>query len=66
MSLVGRLVLIEFDTARWPIARATYTYEGSDAEAYWVRRADGVQRRFLREDVVSITPTETDVVEEDH
>lgn len=62
-DLVGKKVLVEFDTSRWPIARATYTYEGADAEAYWLRRADGVQRRMLRSDVVGISLAETDVDE---
>jgi hypothetical protein len=66
MSLVGKKVLVEFDTTRWPIAKATYTYEGRDTEGYWVRRKDGVQRYFRREDVLSITPVEEDVDEQPH
>ena len=68
MSLVGKKVLVEFNTATWPIAKATYTYEGRDEAGYWVRRKDGVQRYFQREDIISITPVveEDDVPEADH
>lgn len=59
----GTKVLVEFDTNRWPIAKATYVYEGHDGAGYWVRRQDGVQRYFLREDVVAITPVVEDVAE---
>lgn len=65
-DLVGKKVLIEFDTNHWPIARATYTYEGSDADGYWVRRADGRQRHFPRSLVVSITPVTESVEEPPH
>lgn len=68
-SLVGKKVLVEFDTNRWPIHKATYIYEGHDTQAYWLRRADGVQRRMLREDVVSVTlvePGGEDVAEAPH
>lgn len=54
-DLVGKRVLVEFDTSRWPVHKATYIYEGHDAKGYWVRRKDGVQRYFLREDIASIT-----------
>lgn len=54
-DLVGKLVELEFNTARWPIHKATYTYEGHDEKGYWVRRKDGVQRYFEREDVVGIS-----------
>lgn len=63
MSLVGKKVLIKFNPASWPIAQATYTYEGHDAGGYWVRRSDGVQRYFQREDVVEIIPVEEEVGE---
>jgi hypothetical protein len=58
MSLVGKKVLVEFNTATWPIHKATYTYEGRDETGYWLRRQDGVQRFFERGDIVSITPVE--------
>jgi hypothetical protein len=59
----GTKVLVEFNTAHWPIHKATYTYEGHDDEGWWFRRKDGVQRRFSREDVVSVTAVEEDVPE---
>lgn len=58
-------MLVEFDTSRWPVHKATYVYEGHDAEGWWVRRPDGVQRYFLREDIVSMTPVEPDVTVEE-
>jgi len=58
MSLVGKKVLVEFDSSRWPVHKATYTYEGRDETGYWLRRKDGVQRFFERADIVSITQVE--------
>lgn len=54
----GTKVEVEFNTDRWPIHKATYTYEGHDERGWWVRRKDGVQRYFEREDVVSVTPVD--------
>lgn len=66
-DLKGKKVVLEFNTARWPIHKATYTYEGHDENGYWVRRKDGVQRYFEREDVVSITLAENqDIPEAPH
>ncbi len=65
MSLVGKKVLVEFNTATWPIHKATYTYEGRDETGYWLRRKDGVQRFFERGDIVSITPVEEDAEDVD-
>lgn len=62
----GTKVLVEFNTEHWPIAKATYTYEGHDDSGWWVRRQDGTQRYFLREDVVALTPVEEDTPEEPH
>lgn len=63
----GIKVLVEFNTTTWPIASATYTYEGHDETGWWVRRADGVQRHFEYGDVVAINPVpeEEEVPEED-
>lgn len=54
-SLVGKLVVVEFNTSRWPIHKATYVYEGHDEKGYWVRRKDGVQRYFERADIIGIS-----------
>lgn len=54
-SLVGKRVLVEFDTNRWPIHKATYIFEGQDQDGYWLRRKDGTQRYFLRADIASIS-----------
>lgn len=59
----GTKVLVKFDPLRWPIHQATYTYEGHDENGWWVRRKDGVQRYFLREDVVEVLPVVEDVPE---
>lgn len=61
----GTKVLVEFDTSRWPVHKATYVYEGHDESGWWVRRPDGVQRYFLREDIVGMTPVEPEVVMEE-
>lgn len=66
MPLVGKKVLVTFNTKSWPIASATYTYEGHDEKGHWVRRADGTQRHLLYPDVVSVTVTEADVEETPH
>jgi hypothetical protein len=58
VSLVGKKVLVEFDSSRWPVHKATYTYEGYDETGHWMRRKDGVQRHFEFGDVVAITPVE--------
>lgn len=65
-DLVGKKVLVEFNTHRWPIHKATYTYEGSDANGYFLRRKDGVQRYFDRQDIVGFSLAETDVDETPH
>lgn len=61
--MIGKKVLVEFNTETWPIAKATYTYEGHDEGGYYLRRKDGVQRYIKRENVVGITEVETDVAE---
>jgi hypothetical protein len=60
----GVKVLVEFNTAHWPIHKATYIYEGRDETGWWVRRKDGVQRYFAREDVVAITPVADEEIPE--
>jgi hypothetical protein len=54
-GLVGKRVVIEFNTSRWPVHKATYIYMGCDDKGYWVLRKDGVQRYFERADVVGIS-----------
>lgn len=62
----GTKVLVTFNPHTWPIHSATYTYEGHDDAGWWVRRADGVQRYFGRNDVVAIEPVAEDVEEAPH
>lgn len=63
MSLVGKKVKVSFDTGRWPIASATYVYEGQDETGYWLRRKDGVQRHMEFADVIGIEPVDEDIAE---
>lgn len=60
-SLVGKKVIVEF--VNWPIASASYTYEGFSEGGYWLRRSDGVQRHILKEYVTDIRPVADDVPE---
>lgn len=60
-SLVGKKVRVEF--VDWPIASATYTYEGHDADGHWVRRSDGTQRHLLYRFVTGITVIEDPEIE---
>lgn len=64
--MIGKLVRVEFNTARWPVHFGTYTYEGHDEKGYWLRRKDGVQRFFEREDIVEITVVDEELPQEDY
>lgn len=64
MSLVGKKVKVSFDTSKWPIASATYTYEGHNEQGHFVRRADGVQRIFADDVVVGVEVVEEDISEQ--